>query len=165
MYKKEPSSPKKLKLREHGDISKCCWRFATGVKNHRKIIISNMNPNLFLPRNVILVQCSNFNTISQCVCFLLGNTCWNQIMSFQEDSKHLYWGLVVEQINLQVGMPTFHIRVLGLSPGYSVLPIQLLANIPGRQQKMVQVFGFLPPMWETLLELLTLDLDLAVGDI
>lgn len=44
--------------------------------------------------------------------------------------------------------PTSHITVPGSSPSYSVLPIQLPAGVPGRQQVMAQIHGFLPPTWE-----------------
>lgn len=53
-----------------------------------------------------------------------------------------------------LGMPASHVGVPGVSLGYPTLPIQLSANVPGRQQMMIHVFGFLSPIGETHLEFL-----------
>lgn len=49
---------------------------------------------------------------------------------------------------------------------YSMLPLQLPANRPGKPQTMVQELGFLPPMWKIWMVLwLPYGQGLAVGGI
>lgn len=42
-------------------------------------------------------------------------------------------GIVLQLVEPELGKPISHIGLPGLNPGYSLLPFQLPANVPGAQ--------------------------------
>lgn len=64
-----------------------------------------------------------------------------------KDDIFLRMDIVAKPAELLLGIPAFLVRVPGLSPGCSALPLQLPANVSGRQHVVAQILGFLPPTW------------------
>lgn len=61
----------------------------------------------------------------------------------------VYGEMIVAAVKSLLGAPAYSVRVTG-SSSTTLLLIKFSANVhPSRQQVMAQLFGSVPPMWET----------------
>lgn len=72
-----------------------------------------------------------------------------------QENPHTGTGTEEQEVKLQPEMSASLKEMVSSSPGYPKLLICSLLSTSERQQRTAHVLQFLPPTWETLLQLLT----------